>query len=184
MAGWTEEKREERSELTRYQPRDLTDSRDFSRELHEIDADETLTLLDKYRYKKQLMRAVYTAKQKEIRHHLDSFESYLLARKDVEEKSIALEAQKAITLLEKEQLEMMKELGLSHSEEISNTLIKAGNMLTAKLREIEESSMNPEIKKVTLGHVRTVWEKTNERIMQSVDTYIDDLYQKQKQRGG
>lgn len=80
-------------------------------------------------------------------------------------KSITLEAQKAITVLEKEQLEMMKELGLSHSE------------------EIEESSMKPEIKKMTLSHVRTVWDKTNQRIMQSVDTYIDDLYEKERKRG-
>lgn len=128
------------------------------------------------------MRAVYQAKQMEISHHLDSFENYLLARKDVEEKSIALEAQKAITVLEKEQLEMMKELGLSHSDEISDTLIKAGNMLTSKLQEVEESSMKDDIKKMTLDHVRRVWEKTNERIMQSVDTYIDDLYEKEKKR--
>ena len=36
-------------------------------------------------------------------------------------------------LLEKEQLKMMKEMGLSHSDEISNTLIKAGNMLMDKV---------------------------------------------------
>ena len=184
MAEWTDDTRSEGHELAKFERKDLTNSKDFTRELHDIDGNQTLTLMDKYRYKKQLMRAVYTAKQQEISHHLDSFESYLMARKDVVEKSIALEAQKAITVLEKEQLEMMKELGLSHSEEISNTLIKAGNMLTAKLQEIEESSMKPEIKKMTLSHVRTVWEKTNQRIMQSVDTYIDDLYEKERKRGG
>ncbi|MFP4613817.1 MAG: hypothetical protein ACLFM5_10525 [Spirochaetaceae bacterium] len=182
MSGWTNNEPTERKELERYTPRDLTDSKDFTRELHSIDSNQTLTLLDKYRYKKQLMRAVYQAKQMEIRHHLDSFENYLLARKDVEEKSIALEAQKAITVLEKEQLEMMKELGLSHSDEISDTLIKAGTMLTNKLEEIEKSEMKDDIKKMTLDHVRRVWEKTNERIMQSVDTYIDDLYEKEKKR--
>jgi hypothetical protein len=182
MSGWTSNEPAERKELERYTPRDLTDSRDFTQELHSIDNNQTLTLMDKYRYKKQLMRAVYQAKQMEISHHLDSFENYLLARKDVEEKSIALEAQKAITVLEKQQLEMMKELGLSHSDEISDTLIKAGTMLTTKLQEIEESSMKDDIKKMTLDHVRRVWEKTNERIMQSVDTYIDDLYEKEKKR--
>lgn len=183
MAGWNSQDGNDQKELARYAPRDLTDSKDFARDLRAIDSDETLTQVDKYRYKKQLMRAVYQAKQLEIRHHLDSYENYLLARKDVEEKSIALEAQKAITLLEKEQLEMMKELGLSHSEEISNTLIKAGNMLTGKLEEVEQSKMTPEIKKETLRHVRKVWEKTNERIMQSVDTYIDELYEKEQRRG-
>lgn len=184
MSSWTNPDSSERTELERYTPRDLTDSKDFTRELHSIDNNQTLTLVDKYRYKKQLMRAVYHAKQKEISHHLDSFENYLLARKDVEEKSIALEAQKAITILEKEQLEMMKDLGLSHSDEISDTLIKAGNMLTNKLEEIEQSTMKEDIKKMTLDHVRRVWEKTNERIMQSVDTYIDDLYEKEKKRSG
>lgn len=182
MSGWSNDNSMERKDISRYAPRDLTDSKDFTRELHAIDSNQTLTLLDKYKYKKQLMRAVFQAKQREIEHHLDSFENYLMARKDVEEKSIALEAQKAITGLEKEQLEMMKELGLSHSEEISNTLIKAGNMLTAKLREIEESNMKDEIKKSTLEYVRRVWDKTNERIMQSVDTYIDALYEKERKR--
>ena len=55
-------------------------------------------------------------------------------------------------------------------------------MLTNKLQEIEHSEMTDEIKKMTLDHVRRVWEKTNERIMQSVDTYIDDLYEKEKKR--
>jgi len=182
MSGWTNSEPAERTELERYTPKDLTNAKDFTGELHSIDSNQTLTLMDKYRYKKQLMRAVYQAKQMEISHHLDSFENYLLARKDVEEKSIALEAQKAITVLEKQQLEMMKELGLSHSDEISDTLIKAGTMLTSKLEEIEESTMQDDIKKMTLDHVRRVWEKTNERIMQSVDTYIDDLYEKEKKR--
>ncbi|MFP4331353.1 MAG: hypothetical protein ACOC45_04760 [Alkalispirochaetaceae bacterium] len=184
MAGWTRQENVEGTELTRFAPRDLTNSKDFSKVIRGIDADETLTQLDKYRYKKQLMRTVYQAKQLEIKHHLNSYENYLLARTDVEEKSIALEAQKAITLLEKEQLEMMKELGLSHSEEISNTLIKAGTMLTNKIGEIERSSMTQEIKMATLKRVERVWEKTNDRIMQSVDTYIDELYEKEKRRGG
>lgn len=181
MNSWTNEKSETR-DVDRYTPKDLTNSKDFTRELHNIDSNQTLTMLDKYKYKKQLMRAVFTAKQKEIAHHLDSFENYLMARKDVEGKSITLEAQKAIMILEKEQLQMMKEMGLSHSEEISNTLIKAGNMLTAKLQEVEESSMVPEIKGMTLKNIRRVWDKTSQRILESVDTYIDELYEKEKGR--
>ncbi|MGM0675392.1 MAG: hypothetical protein ACQETQ_11905, partial [Spirochaetota bacterium] len=76
MSGWTNQDPTERTELERYTPRDLTDSKDFTHELHSIDNNQTLTLMDKYRYKKQLMRAVYQAKQKEISHHLDSFENY------------------------------------------------------------------------------------------------------------
>ncbi|TVQ34853.1 MAG: hypothetical protein EA384_17060 [Spirochaetaceae bacterium] len=186
MGTWIEEDEERNaSELApteRYQPRDLTNAKDFTRELRTIDSNQTLTLLDKYRYKKQLMRAVFTAKQKEIGHHLDSFENYLLARKDVEAKTITLEAQKAIMYLEKEQLEMMKQIGLAHSEEISNTLIKAGRMLTAKLLEIESSEMLDEIKGMTLKNVRRVWEKTSDRVMKSVDTYMDELYEKEKRR--
>ncbi len=168
--------------MEKYTPRDLTDSKDFSRELRNIDSNQTLTVLDKYRYKKQLMRAVFSAKQKEISHHLDSFENYLLARKDVEGKTITLEAQKAIMYLEKEQLQMMKDIGLAHSEEISNTLIKAGSMLTTKLTEIEASDMLDEIKAMTLKNVRRVWEKTSDRVMKSVDTYMDELYEKEKRR--
>ncbi|TVR34678.1 MAG: hypothetical protein EA404_02105 [Spirochaetaceae bacterium] len=186
MGIWVEEdENDNQSELQpmeRYTPRDLTDSKDFTRELHRIDSNQTLTLLDKYRYRKQLMRAVFSAKQKEISHHLDSFENYLLARKDVEGKTITLEAQKAIMYLEKEQLQMMKEIGLAHSEEISNTLIKAGRMLTTKLMEIESSEMLDEIKSMTLKNVRRVWEKTSDRVMKSVDTYMDELYEKEQRR--
>jgi gas vesicle protein len=84
--------------------------------------------------------------------------------------------------LEKDQLQMMKEIGLSHSGEISDTLIKAGNMLTVKLQEIENSTMLPEIKKMTLENVRKVWDKTSNRIMESVDTYMDELYEKERRR--
>lgn len=185
MATWNREtEKVDMSEnaLQKYSPKDLTDSRDFSRELRDIDSNQTLTALDKYRYKKQLMRAVFTAKQKEISHHLDSYENYLLARKDVESKTITLEAQKAIMVLEQQQLEMMKEMGLSHSDEISNTLIKAGNMLTTKIEEIQKSSMLPKIKSMTLKNVRHVWEQTNQRILESVDTYMDELYEKERTR--
>jgi hypothetical protein len=185
MATWDNEDQalsDELRALEKYSPKDLTNTREFTREVRRIDTDQTLTAMDKYRYKKQLMRAVFMAKQKEISHHLDSFENYLLARKDVEAKTITLEAQKAIMYLEKEQLQMMKDIGLSHSEEISNTLIKAGTMLTSKLEEIEESGMRPEIKTLTLKNVRHVWEKTNARIMESVDTYMDELYEKERKR--
>ena len=185
MTTWTNEGNREETgstELSRYAPRDLTNSRDFGKELHEIESNQTLSMLDKYRAKKQLMRAVYTAKQQEISHHLDSFENYLLARKDVEARAITVEAQKAIMVLEKEQLAMMKEIGLAHSDQISDTLIQAGTMLTAKLEEIEASAMMPDIKAMTLKNVRRVWEKTNRRIMESVDTYMDELYEKEKRR--
>ena len=87
-------------ELRTYSPRNITDEKDFARELQSIDSNQTLTVWDKFKYKKQLMRAVFTAKQREINGHLDSFENYLLARKDVEAKAITLEAQKAIMNLE------------------------------------------------------------------------------------
>ena len=185
MGTWTHDNRPEANEdaaLARYTPKDLTNARDFTRELHSIDTNQTLTALDKYRYRKQLMRSVFAAKQKEIAHHLDSYENYLLARKDVESKTITLEAQKAIQRLEQEQLQMMKEIGLAHTNEISDTLIKSGTMLTAKLDEIESSGMLPEIKQMTLTNVRHVWNKTNTRIMESVDTYMDELYEKEKGR--
>ncbi|TVR90498.1 MAG: hypothetical protein EA428_08295 [Spirochaetaceae bacterium] len=189
MAGWTEKNEvsrstiDETSSLERYSPRDLTNDKDFAKQLREIDSNQTLTTLDKHRYRRQLMRAVFHAKQKEISHHLDSYENYLLARKDVEAKSITLEAQKAIMYLEAQQLQMMKEIGLDHSEEISSTLIRSGNMLTNKLREVEESDMLPEIKHMTLKSVRRVWEKTNDRVLASVDTYMDELYEKERNRG-
>jgi len=182
MGTWNEKGQQESGNraLERYERKDLTDDRQFTRELHAINTNQTLTALDKYKYKKQLMRTVFIAKQQEINHHLESFENYLLARKDVEAKSITLEAQKAIMVLESQQLEMMKAMGLSHSDEISETLIKAGNMLTDKLSKVEVSDMAPEIKVSTIKHIRQVWEKTNTRIMESVDTYMDELYEKER----
>ena len=165
--------------LEKYTPRNLTNQKDFARELQSIDNNQTLTIMDKYKSKKQLMRAVYSAKQDEINHHIDSFQNYLLARKDVESKTIALEAQKAIMILEKDQLQLMKDIGLSHSDEISNTLIKAGTMLTEKLRQVEEAVIEPDIKKMTMENIRTVWTKTNMRIMENVDTYMDELQEKE-----
>jgi hypothetical protein len=182
MNGWNQHQEENQSALEKYTPRNLTDQKDFSKELREIEHNQTLSMLDKYKARKQLMRAVFQAKQQEVAHHLESFENYLLARKDVEAKSITLEAQRAIMTLEQEQLNMMKEMGLSHSEEISSTLIDAGNKLTEKLQEVEESSMKPEIKQQTMKNVWSVWEKTNKRIMDSVDTYIDELYEKEKRK--
>ncbi len=185
MATWNRDEKEvdlSEGALTRYSPRDLTDPRDFTRELQNIDMNPTLSQLDRMRSRKQLMRAVYMAKQKEIAHHLDSYENYLLARKDVEAKTITLEAQKAIMVLEQQQLDMMKQMGLSHSDEIAATLIKSGEMLTGRIEEIETSTMLPEIKAMTLKHVRHVWEQTSQRILESVDTYMDALYEKERSR--
>ncbi|MBI9100473.1 MAG: hypothetical protein JEY91_18480 [Spirochaetaceae bacterium] len=55
-------------------------------------------------------------------------------------------------------------------------------MLTDKLREVEGSTMEPDIKIMVLGNIRTVWTKTNSRILESVDTYMDELYEKEKGR--
>ncbi len=43
--------------------------------------------------------------------------------------------------------------------------------------------MLPEIKNMTLKSVRRVWEKTNDRVLASVDTYMDELYEKERNRG-
>ena len=181
MANWASNDKEKK-ELREYSPRNLTDEKDFAKELRAIDTNQTLTVWDKYKSKKQLMRAVFFAKQKEINHHLDSFENYLMARKDVEAKAITLEAQKAIMHLEKDQLELMKDMGLSHTEEITSTLIKAAEMLTLKLEEVRRSHIQPEIKKMTVNNIRKVWEKTNSRILESVDTYMQELYEREKER--
>ncbi len=178
MGNWSTEKSNSAA-LEKYTPRDLTNQKDFARELQNIDNNRTLTIMDKYKSKKQLMRAVYTAKQDEINHHLDSFTNFLLARKDVESKTIALEAQKVIMILEKDQLQLMKDIGLSHTDEISNTLIKAGTMMTEKLLQVQDAPMEPEIKQMTMENIRTVWTKTNMRIMENVDTYMDELQQRE-----
>ncbi len=172
----------EHRSIERYAPKDLTNQQDFARQLREIDSDQTLTSVDKYRYRKQLMRAVFMAKQKEINHHLDSYENFLLAKKDVESKTIALEAQKAIMRLEEEQLSLMKDIGLSHTQEIADTLSRASAMLNDKLVEIGESELMPDIKQMTLTNVRRVWERTIARVTESVDTYMDQLYQKERTR--
>ena len=182
MSTWSSNSHKETDALERYTPRDITNAKDFSREVQQIENNQALSIVDKYKYKKQLMRAVFFAKQQEVSHHLDSFENYLMARKDVEAKTIALEAQKAIMVLEREQLEVMKKMGLSHTDEIANTLIKSGTMLTDKLREVEASDMNPDIKGMIMKNIRTVWDKTNNRILENVDTYIDDLYAREKAR--
>lgn len=181
MANWASKENENR-ELREYSPKDLTNDKDFAKELRNIDTNQAMAVWDKYKAKKQLMRAVFIAKQQEINHHLDSFENYLMARKDVEAKAITLEAQKAIMHLEKDQLDLMKNMGLSHTDEISNTLIKVGEMLTLKLEEVARSHIKPELKKMTVSNIRRVWEKTNNRILESVDTYMEELYERENRR--
>ena len=158
--------------------------KDFSRELSEINNNHEISFVDRYNAKKLLVRTYMQAKQKEINNYLDTYENYLLAKKDVEGKAIALEAQKAILNLEKEQREMMGEIGLSNTEEIANTLIKSGKLLTDKINEVNKSDMDSEIKTNTLKNIRSIWDKTNERIMGSVDTYIDELAEREQQKKG
>lgn len=75
---------------------------------------------------------------------------------------------------------MMKDLGLDHSDEVSDTLIKAGNMLTRKLEEVQGSSMTTDIKEQTVTRIRRVWERTNQKIEDSLDSYMDELYEKER----
>lgn len=170
--------------IDKYMPRDLSDQREISLQLSRVDNDQSLSLLDRWNFKKQLVRAYMQAKQQDISHQLETYENFLLARKDVEAKAIAQQAQNAIMHLEKQHIEMMAQVGLSNSEDISNTLIDAGRRLTKKLEEIADSDMTPEIKKMTTENVRKIWEKTNNRIMESVNTYIDELHDREKGRKG
>ena len=98
MAGWAkqyEHSKDEHSKLARYAPKDLTNRQDFTRELHNIESDQTLTSLD-----------------------------------------------------------------------------TAGRMLTAKLEEVENSEMLPDIKKLTFRNVKQVWDKTNARILELPRTVL------------
>jgi hypothetical protein len=52
-----------------------------------------------------------------------------------------------LALIAKQQLDLMKSLGLSHSDEIAATLIRSGEMLTSKIREVNASDMEDDIKK-------------------------------------
>ncbi len=161
-------------------PKDIADDRNLAREMQEIEMNMALSLVDKFKAKRQLMKSVLHAKQLEINHRLDSYGNYLLAKKDVEAKAITLEAQKAIMSLERQQVQMMKDLGLDHSDEVSDTLIKAGNMLQRKLNDVIESSMSEEIKQNTLTNIRRVWDRTNSKIMDSLESYMDELYEKER----
>ena len=160
-------------------PRDIADERNLTREIQQIEMNPSLNIVDKFKAKRQLMKSILHAKQQEINHRLDSYGNYLMAKKDVEAKAITLEAQKAIMTLERQQVQLMKDLGLDHSDEVSDTLIKAGNMLQQKLDEVRVSTMSDEIKQVTLSNIRRVWDRTNSRIMDSLDSYMDELYRKE-----
>jgi hypothetical protein len=161
-------------------PKDITDDRNFTTELQKIQNNQALGFVDKFSARRQLMKSVLQAKQQEINYRLDSYNNYLMAKKDVEAKAITLEAQKAIMALEHQQVQMMKELGLDHSDEVSDTLIKAGNMLQSKLNEVASSSMADDLKERTIGNIRRVWDRTNDKIMTSLDSYMDELEEKER----
>ncbi len=166
--------------VEKYLPKKITNSKEMISELQIIDSNPALSFIDKHKFKKQIMRTFFLAKQQEIDGYLDSFENYLLAKKDVEAKAIALEAQKAVMRIEKEQLDVMKNMGLSHAGEIADTLIKSGEMLTEKLKEVRESKMVANIKKSVVSNIRNIWDKTNKRIIESVDTYMEELHSHEK----
>ena len=50
--------------------------------------------------------------------------------------------------------------------------------MTQKLLEVQDAPMEPDIKQMTMENIRTVWTKTNMRIMENVDTYMDELQQR------
>ena len=179
MSSWVQKEGEEDNVLQKYAPKDITNIKDFNKEVSVIENNNNLSITDKIKYKRNLMKAVFRAKQQEIDHHLDSFENYLLAKKDVEAKAITKEAQEAIMRIEHEQLKMMEDIGLTNTQEISNTLIKAAEMLTQQLEVVENSNLKPDIKEMTLKNIRKVWDKTNDRILNSVDSYIDELHKKE-----
>ena len=163
-------------------PKDITDDRNFTMEIQKIENNQALSLLAKFNAKRQLMKSVLQAKKQEISYRLDSYRNYLMAKKDVEAKAITLEAQKAIMALESQQVQMMKDLGLDHSDEVSDTLIKAGTMLTRKLEEVSSSVMTDTIKRRTIDNIERVWNRTNEKIMNSLDSYMDELYEREQKR--
>jgi hypothetical protein len=100
--------RTETEALARYTAKDITNSKDLGKELSQIERDQSLNFVDKYKQKKQLVRTALIAKQ---------------------------------------QLDLMKSLGLSHSDEIAATLIRSGELLTSKIREVNASDMEEDIKK-------------------------------------
>jgi hypothetical protein len=165
-----------------YKATNIVNPKDFSNELRNIENNQSLSFFDRAKAKKQLINTYLAAKQKEIDGHLDTFEKFLLAKKDVETKAITQEAQKAIMKIENENLKVMQDLGLSQAVEMAGTLIKSGTMLTEKLKEVKKSTMTPEIKKITMDQIREIWNKTNTRIRDSVDTYMTELTEKERNK--
>ncbi len=54
-----------------------------------------------------------------------------------------------------------------------------GLLFTLIFLEVQNAPIEPEIKQMTMENIRTVWTKTNMRIMENVDTYMDELQQKE-----
>mgnify|MGYP003563560871 CR=1 FL=1 len=169
--------------LDRYSPQNITDNKDLARQLREIEMNPGLGIVAKINAKRTLFKGVTQAKQMELHHHLESYENYLMARKDVEAKAISQEATRAILMLEMQYIQIMDSLGLEQNERLMDSLKKSGEMFTRKLEELSESDMLPELKVGIQQDYQAIYDKAKARIMASLDDYMNELSSKEGRRG-
>lgn len=186
MSNWSKNSSEEREALVEvnknWAPKKITDQEDLQRSLQDIEMNQAMNVVDKMKAKRQLFKSVFEAKQMELRHNMESYRNYLLARRDVEAKAITLEASKAITIIEGQFFTMMDEIGLVQDSKHMDTLRKAGEMYTTKLSELDDSPMLPQLKVQLQKQYQDIYDKTVARINGSLDEYIDELRRRDGRR--
>lgn len=150
--------------------------------LSEIDTIENLSRHERRKLKKQIVKQFYNAREREIEQRLDLFQATLRSKKDTELKRIAVEAQKTLLSLEKEHSELMSELGITAHEEISDMLIKLGEVTTRNLDQVRKAGIDDDLKADVVGGIKKSFGKAYKRIMDGVDAYMEELKDKPSRR--
>ena len=143
--------------------------------LSEIDKIQNLTYLERRKLKKQIIKQFYEAREKEIEQRLELFRATLLAKKDMELKKIAMDAQNAILGLEKDHTELMADLGIRAHTEISEMLLTLGQITTKNLDAVRKAEIDDDLKAEVVGGIKTSFTKIYKRIMEGVDAYVEDI---------
>jgi len=143
--------------------------------LSEIDKIQNLTYLERRKLKKQIIKQFYEAREREIEQRLELFRATLLAKKDMELKKIAMDAQNAILGLEKDHTELMADLGIRAHTEISEMLLTLGQITTKNLDAVRKAEIDDDLKAEVVGGIKTSFTKIYKRIMEGVDAYVEDI---------
>ena len=148
-------------------------------QIKEIRNNNDLSVLDKRKLIKQIVRGFHEARGDEIEQTIDLYYKTLIARKDVAEKSITLDAQKDLSQLDQEHTKVLGQMGIQIHGAISDLFNELGEITTKKLKELMEREINDDLREILYEGIMNSFRKTYKKIEDGLDTYIEELKEKE-----